>query len=143
MFMCIYVVGDYIWLCAYMLLVVIYVMCIYVVGSYILTCCVWLFLWKWVQNGEFWFWWIGVNWWCCCVDLRWMNFLFWIISFGYWVVWEKIESWVKSRLKHFCEINTSQHELFNHSAKFECMLWGKIYLFILSVVPLESKLRST
>ena len=36
--MCIYVVGDYICLCAYMLLVVIYVMCIYVVGDYICLC---------------------------------------------------------------------------------------------------------
>jgi len=35
MFMCIY--GGDICLCAYMLLVVIYVMCIYVVGDYI--CC--------------------------------------------------------------------------------------------------------
>jgi len=38
MFMCIYVVGGYICLCAYMLLVVIYVMCIYVVGDYICLC---------------------------------------------------------------------------------------------------------
>jgi len=50
MFMCIYVVGDYIGLCAYMLLVSIYVymhiycwwlymfMCIYVVGDYIGLC---------------------------------------------------------------------------------------------------------
>ena len=34
----IYVVGDYICLCAYMLLVVIYVMCIYIVGDYICLC---------------------------------------------------------------------------------------------------------
>jgi len=38
MFMCIYVVGSYICLCAYTLLVVIYVMCIYVVGDYICLC---------------------------------------------------------------------------------------------------------
>jgi len=37
-FTCIYVVGGYICLCAYMLLVVIYVMCIYVVGDYICLC---------------------------------------------------------------------------------------------------------
>ena len=36
--MCIYVVGGYICLCAYMLLVVIYVMCIYVVGDYMSMC---------------------------------------------------------------------------------------------------------
>jgi len=34
MFMCVYVVGDYICLCAYMLLVIIYVVCIYVVGEF-------------------------------------------------------------------------------------------------------------
>jgi len=38
MFMCIYVVGGYICLCAYMLMVVIYVMCIYVVGDYMCMC---------------------------------------------------------------------------------------------------------
>ena len=38
MFMCICVVGGYICLCAYMLLVVIYVACIYVVGDYICLC---------------------------------------------------------------------------------------------------------
>ncbi len=36
--MCIYVVGGYICLCAYMLMVVIYVMCIYVVGDYMCMC---------------------------------------------------------------------------------------------------------
>jgi len=36
MFTCIYVVGEYICLCAYMLLVFIYVMCIYVVGEFFL-----------------------------------------------------------------------------------------------------------
>ncbi len=36
MFTCIYVVGEYICLCAYMLLEFIYVMCIYVVGEFFL-----------------------------------------------------------------------------------------------------------
>jgi len=101
MFMCIYVVGGYICLCAYMLLVVIYVyvhiccwwwymlcaymllvmiyvMCIYVVGDYM--CCVHICCW-WISLT--WYWWriVGVSmyWdmlvWTCGIRMKYVLLL--------------------------------------------------------------------
>jgi len=100
------------------------------------------FLRKRVKNGKAWFRWIEVNWWCCCVELGWMKFLLWAISFGGGIVWKKIEFWMKSCFNCFwsklyyetCDMTILEIFIIcwcDVIILFRCLFWKKLIMYVL------------
>ena len=89
--------------CYVVLLMIIYTLGV-VIGEVMIKLLLFIEFWrKWVINGELWF---LMNWGEILMFLCWdklNEFLFLIKSFGWEIVWEKIDFRVKSRFNHFCK----------------------------------------